>query len=77
MTTDWEKKVAEYCRISLPEVERLDFIEYLRLRRDAFIYDLNQTKDGREYLDNAYRLTVTEMDSSALRDLFSKSPKTE
>lgn len=63
--------MAEYCRISLPEVERLDFIEYLRLRRDAFIYNLNQTKEGREYLDNAYRLTVTDIDSDALREQFS------
>lgn len=63
--------MADYCGISLLDVEDLDYIDYLRLRRDAFIYRLNQTKEGREYLDNAYRLTVTDMDVDKLRGRFS------
>jgi len=54
------------------EVEDLDYIDYLRYRRDAFIYRLDQTEKGREYLDNAYRIEQTEPDRKSLRDQFGK-----
>lgn len=52
------------------EVEELDIVDYLRYRRDAFIYRLSQTEKGREYLNNAYRLEQTEPDRKSLRDQF-------
>lgn len=64
--------VADYARISLKDVDDLDYFEYLALRRDAWIHKLNQTDQGREYLDNAYRLTLTEPDRGKLRDQFKK-----
>lgn len=70
MTTYFEKMVADYLRISVPEVDELDFIYYLRIRRDAFIDALNGTEAGREYLDEAWRLTRTEPDRKASRELF-------
>lgn len=54
------------------EVEDLDYIDYLRLRRDAFIYRLSQSKKGLEYLDNAYRIEQVEPDKKSLRDQFGK-----
>lgn len=52
------------------EVEELDYIDYLRYRRDAFIYFMSQTEKGEEYLDNAYRLELTAPDKKSLRQQF-------
>lgn len=57
----------------MPDVERLDYLDYLRFRRDAFIHRLSETEAGREYLANARRLEQTSMtrsDRSRLRELF-------
>ena len=62
--------VADYARISLFDVQEMDYLEYLSIRRDAFIYMQNQTEEGQEYLDNAYRLEQTEADRGALRSHF-------
>lgn len=64
--------MAEYARISLFDVEELDWLDFLALRRDAFIYSMNQTEKGREYLDNAWMMEQTEPDRKALRKAFSK-----
>ena len=60
-------------RIPLPEVDDLDYIDYLILRRDAFITKLNSTESGRKYLNDAYRLTLTTPDRKRLREQFKKS----
>lgn len=70
--TYWEHLVSEYMRIPLLDVNDLDYIEYLIIRRDAFIERLNSTESGREYLNNAYRLTQTKPDRKRLREQFSK-----
>lgn len=62
--------VADYTRVSLFDVQEMDYLEYLSLRRDAFIYMQNQTEEGQEYLDNAYRLEQTEADRVSLRSHF-------
>ena len=62
--------VAEYTGLTILEVQDLDYFDYLQYRRDAFIYNLNQTEKGKEYLDNAYRLEQTEPDKKSLRDQF-------
>lgn len=48
----------------------MDFTDYLRLRRDAFIARLNQTEKGQEYLDNAWILEQTAPNKSSLREQF-------
>lgn len=68
----WEHLVARYVGISMLEVEELDYIEYLTYRRDAFIYRMNQTEKGREYLDKAWRLEQDKPDREALRKKFGK-----
>ena len=54
------------------EVEELNYLDYLRYRRDAFIYRMSQTEKGQEYLDKAYRLEQTKPDREALRNKFGK-----
>lgn len=54
------------------EVEQLDYVDYLRYRRDAFILRMSQTEKGQEYLDNAYRLEQVKPDRKALRDKYGK-----
>ncbi len=57
------------------EVENLDYLLYLRYRRDGFIYELNQTEKGREYLANAYRMEQTKPDRKTLRENFGEEGK--
>ena len=64
--------MSEYSGLSLPEVGQLAYVQFLSWRRDAFIYFLNRTEEGREYLDNAWRLEQTKADRAALREQFGK-----
>lgn len=64
--------VSQYTGLTIIEVEGLDYIDYLRYRRDAFISRLSQSEKGLEYLDNAYRIEQTEPDRKSLRDQFGK-----
>lgn len=48
-------------------MRQLEYVKYLTWLRDAYIYNLNQTEDGREYLKNAWRMEQTAPDRSALR----------
>ena len=57
-----DKMVRDYSGLSIYEIDNISILEYWLLLRDAFIYKLAQTKDGREYLNNAYRLTRTDAD---------------
>ena len=59
--------MAQYAGISLLDVRELDYIQYLTWRRDAFIYWLNQSEAGQEYLDEAWRLEQTKPDRQKLR----------
>ena len=59
--------MSEYSGLSLLEVGQLDYVQFLTWRRDAFIYFLNRTEEGREYLDNAWRLEQTKPDRPKLR----------
>lgn len=54
------------------EVEDLDFIDYLRYKRDAFIYSCNKTEKGQEYLDNAWRISQTKPERQKLRKKFER-----
>ena len=59
--------MAQYANMSLPDVCDLLLDDYLLLLRDAFIARKLQSEDGREYLDNAWRLEQTEPDVDGLR----------
>ena len=61
--TTSDKLVADYANLSIYEVDKISILDYWLLERDAFIGKLSQTEKGREYLNNAYRLTCTEADA--------------
>lgn len=69
--------MAEYTGMTLYDVRELDYIDYLILRRDAFIHKLNQTDKGREYLDNAWRMEQTQPDRAALRKKLRREDATD
>mgnify|MGYP003288365551 CR=1 FL=1 len=48
----------------------MDIICYLQMRRDAYIHSLSQTQEGREYLENAWRLEQTKPEREKLREKF-------
>jgi hypothetical protein len=64
--------VAEYTGLSFLEVGRLNYLQYLTWRRDAYIHMLNSSEAGRAYLDNCWRMEQTEPDRAALRRKFGK-----
>lgn len=67
--------MAEYAGLSLLEVRDLELIQYLTWRRDAWIYMLSRTEEGREYLDNAWRMEQTKADRKALRKKLGKEAR--
>lgn len=62
----------EYTGLNVNEIEELEYIDFLQYKRDAFITKMNQTEEGREYLENARILSQTEPDRATLRQLFGK-----
>lgn len=66
-TSFWTHLVAEYTGLSLPDVLSLRYLQYLQWQRDAYIHRLEQTEQGREYLDNAWRMEQTKPDREKLR----------
>lgn len=59
-----DKLVADYANMDIYEIDNISILEYWCLERDAFIYLLSRTEKGREYLNNAYRITCTEADEN-------------
>lgn len=59
--------MAEYTGLDFQAIGRLDWIQYLIWRRDAYIVMLSKTEAGQEYLDNAWRMEQTKPDRVALR----------
>lgn len=72
MTTWWKHLVSEYTGLNFYEIDRLELIQYLTWRRDAYIYMLTRTEAGQEYLDDCWRLEQTKPDRDALRRKFGK-----
>ena len=53
----------------------LNIVDFLYLRREAFINKMLSTEKGREYLDNAYRLEQTKPERDKLREKFGNPKK--
>ena len=64
--------MANYTGLNFHQIEALDYVEYLLWRRDAYINYLERTEEGREYLANAWRMTLTKADRAGLREHFGK-----
>lgn len=56
--------------IPLLGVMEVDYMTYLLMRRDAFIAKLNQTEEGRDYLEKAWLLEQTKPDREESRRRF-------
>ncbi len=50
----------------------MDIDEYLFYVREAFIYNMNQTEEGRDYLEKCWLLTQTKPERAKLREKFGK-----
>ena len=72
ITTTAEHMVARYTGLNILQVEELDYLDFLRYRRDAFIYQMSKTQEGQEYLNNAWRLEQTTPDRKTLREKFGR-----
>lgn len=66
----WEHTVAEYLGCSVFEVMELDIVDFLALRREAFITQVSKTEEGKEYLRNARLYESDEFDEESLDKLF-------
>lgn len=64
--------MADYTGLNFLEIGRLNYLQYLVWRRDAWIHMLSRTERGQEYLDNAWRLEQTTPDRKALRKKLGK-----
>lgn len=60
--------VAAYAGLDFHQVEQLNYGVYLQWLRDAYIYMLNGSEEGRAYLDDAWRMEQTKPDKSKLRE---------
>lgn len=73
INTTWSRRlVSEYTGLNFFQVGQLDYGVFLLWLRDAYIYGLNRTEEGREYLDECWRLQLTEPDRQKLRQRFGK-----
>lgn len=73
INTTWSKHlVSEYTGLNFHQVGQLDYGVFLLWLRDAYIAGLNRTEEGREYLDDCWRLEQTEPDRPKLRQRFGK-----
>lgn len=73
INTTWGKRlVSEYTGLNFYQVEQLDYGVYLLWLRDAYIYGLSHSEDGRQYLDDCWRMEQTKPDRTKLRTKFGK-----
>ena len=67
LNTKGEKLVIDYLNITIFDVQEMPIDLYLYFMREANIHKLMQTKEGREYLDNCWRMEQTKPDRKKLR----------
>jgi hypothetical protein len=73
ITTTWGRRlVSEYSGLNFYQVGQLDYGVYLLWLRDAYISSLNRTEEGRQYLDDCWRMEQTKPDRAKLRANFGK-----
>lgn len=58
--------MAEYAGVSIPDTIEFDVFTFWALLRDAIIFNRSQTKEGRKWLKNAWRLRQTEPETKKL-----------
>jgi len=66
----WERLVHDHTGLNIHQIGDLPLDEYLLYRRDAYIYALQQTESGQEYLEKCWLMEQTNPDRGALRDKY-------
>ena len=73
ITTTWGRRlVSEYSGLNFHQVGQLDYGVYLQWLRDAYIYMMYRTEEGRQYLDDCWRMEQTKPDRGKLDAKFGK-----
>lgn len=75
LNTKGEKLVIDYLNITIFDVQEMPIDLYLYFMREANIHKLMQTKEGREYLDNCWRMEQTKPDRKKLREKMLKGER--
>ena len=75
LNTKGEKLVIDYLNITILDVQEMPIDLYLYFMREANIHKLMQTKEGREYLDNCWRMEQTKPDRKKLREKMRKGER--
>lgn len=75
LNTKGEKLVIDYLSITIFDVQEMPIDLYLYFMREANIHKLMQTKEGREYLDNCWRMEQTKPDRKKLREKMRKGER--
>lgn len=75
LNTKGEKLVIDYLNITIFDVQEIPIDLYLYFMREANIHKLMQTKEGREYLDNCWRMEQTKPDRKKLREKMRKGER--
>ena len=65
--TAGEKLVIDYLNINIFDVQLMPMDIYLYFRREAYITKLLETQEGREYLENCWRIGQAEPDRESIR----------
>jgi len=72
-TPSWGRaRVAAYTGLNFHEIGQLDYGTYLLWLRDAYINMLTQTEEGRDHLDDCWRMSQTKPDRPKLRQKLGK-----
>lgn len=64
------KKVSDYSSLNFSDCMELDIYTFAVLLRDAFVYNLKQSQEGRDYLEECYLFKQTKPDRKKLRERF-------
>ncbi len=64
--------LASYTNMDFAQLYELDCVTYKILLRDAYVYKLSQTEDGKNYLDDCWTLQQTQPDIDNLRKQFKR-----
>lgn len=75
LNTKGKKLVIDYLNITIFDVQEMPIDLYLYFMREANIHKLMQTKEGREYLDNCWRMEQTKPDRKKLREKMRKGER--
>lgn len=75
LNTKGEKLVIDYLNITIFDVQEMPIDLYLYFMREANIHRLMQMKEGREYLDNCWRMEQTKPDRKKLREKMRKGER--